>query len=259
MILKKKLKKIANVLVELIMASTSHGLPSFFRTERIAIKVMWFIAWLIFLTLGIYTVVNGVLDYFQWGITTQIGILYEIPTPFPTITFKPLKRQRTEYTLDEIIINCVFDEIPCNLSNFRQIEESFTYNSGLDQASNPVDFLTSALAGKETGFRIELFTGLIDDYEPTGIRNQYDGLNVVVHNYTVDPRFHDGIDLAPGFATNLVVSRTFAYKLERPYNDCILNVSDVLSHDSMLYQFMLNSRNYTYRHVECYDYCLGNY
>jgi len=48
MISKKKLKKIADIVVELILASTSHGLPSVFRTERKAIKVMWFICWLIF-------------------------------------------------------------------------------------------------------------------------------------------------------------------------------------------------------------------
>lgn len=259
MISKKKLKKIADIVVELILASTSHGLPSVFRTERKAIKVMWFICWLIFLTLGVYTVINGVLDYLQWNVITQIDIKYEIPTPFPTVTFTPLKKQKTNYTLDEILISCYFDEIQCNESDFRQIGKSFNFNSGFDQDNKPVEFLTSALAGKETGFRIELFIGLIDDYIPEGIENKYDGLHVVVHNYTVDPRFHDGIDIAPGFATNLVVQRSYSYKLDAPYNDCIINVTDALSHDSSVFKFMVSNLNYSYRHVECYDYCLGNY
>ena len=115
MVSKKKLKKIKNKLVDLILASTSHGLPSVFRAERLAIKVMWFIFWLIFLTLGVYAVVSGVLNYLQWNVITQIDINYEIPTQFPTITFYPLTVQKTNYTLDDILISCYFDEEPCKL------------------------------------------------------------------------------------------------------------------------------------------------
>ena len=123
--------------------------------------------------------------------------------------------------------------------------------------NQPVDFLTSALAGKETGFRIEIFLGLIDDYEPRGIENKDDGLHVVVHNYTFDPRFHDGIDIAPGFATNLVVQRTFTNKLDMPYNDCIMDPDNPENHDSIIFKYMASNRSYSYRHVDCYDYCLG--
>ena len=136
-------------------------------------------------------------------------------------------------------------------------EKVFKFNSGKNSLNQPIPFKTSALPGKESGLKLELFSGLPDEDLYLSEMNKYDGFHIVVHNNTVDPRFHDGLDVSPGFAFNLVASRAFTSKLPMPYNECILDPTSLESYDSKIYKYMLNSRNYTYRHVDCYDYCLG--
>ena len=253
-----KREKIKNNITELILSSTSHGLPSVFRTERIFFKIMWFIFFLISLSIGLWTIINSILDYTSYAVVTQTDIIYEIPTQFPTVTFYNLKTQKTNYTLEEILISCTFDDEPCYASDFETSENKiFKFNSGKNSSNQPIPFKTSALPGKESGLRLEIFAGLPKDDVPNGRFNRYDGFHVVVHNYKVDPRFHDGLDISPGFAFNLVASRAITSKLPMPYNECILDPTSLESHDSKIYKYMLNSRNYTYRHVDCYDYCLG--
>ena len=256
---KTKGEKIKHNLTELILSSTSHGLPSVFRTERIFFKIMWFIFFLISLSIGLWTIVSSILDFLNYDVVTQVDVIYEIPTQFPTVTFNNLKSQKTNYTLEQILIYCSYDEQPCNVNDFEISDDKliFKFNSGFNKTQQSIPFKTSSLPGKETGLRIELFIGLPDDDKPYGEFNKYDGLHVVVHNSTVDPRFHDGIDIAPGFATNLIVSRSYTYKLDLPYNDCIIDPTDETAHGSKIFKYMTQSRNYTYRHVDCYDYCLG--
>lgn len=140
---------------------------------------------------------------------TQVDVVYEIPTQFPTVTFYNLKTQKTNYTLDQILISCSFDDEPCSSDDFEITDDkSYKFNSGINRTKQPIEFKTSSIPGKESGLQIEVFIGLPDDDQPYGDYNRYDGLHVVVHNNTVDPRFHDGIDISPGFATNLIVSRS---------------------------------------------------
>ena len=89
-----------------------------------------------------------------------------------------------------------------------------------------------------------------------------DGLRVIVHNHSVDPGYYSGgtkagFTLSPGLSHEVAVKRTFSSKLGLPYNDCIKNVSNIESFDSDLYRFMLTSTNYSYRQVDCFDYCMG--
>lgn len=255
---KSKIEKIKTNLTELILSSTSHGIPSVFRTERTFFKIMWFIFFLVSLAIGIWTIVNSLLDFLNFDVVTQVDVIYEIPTLFPTVTFYNLKTLKSNFTLDQILLFCSYDAEPCSANDFEVSEDKiYKFNSGLNKSKQAIPFKTSALPGKETGLQIELFIGLPDDDQPFGDYNKYDGLHVAVHNNTVDPRFHDGIDIAPGFSTNLIVSRSYTYKLDMPYNDCIIDTSRFQSFDSKIFKHMLNTRNYAYRHVDCYDYCLG--
>jgi len=89
-----------------------------------------------------------------------------------------------------------------------------------------------------------------------------DGLRVIIHNHSVDPGYYsggtkDGFTLSPGFNHEITIKRTFLSKLGLPFNDCIKNVTDLESFDSDLYRFMLTQTKYSYRQVDCFDYCMG--
>jgi hypothetical protein len=121
----------------------------------------------------------------------------------------------------------------------------------------------SNTAGKINGLQLELFSGYFDDMNVTDdsvIRYfRLDGFNVAVHNHSIDPRFYggllmDGIEISPGFSTNIIINRIFTSKLEEPFNNCIKNLDKTDSFDSDVYKIMVETRNYTYRQKDCFDY-----
>ena len=58
-----KVSRIKKVLNDLVLASTSHGLPSIFRTERIFLKIMWLFFLLGSSGFGFYMIVTAVQGY----------------------------------------------------------------------------------------------------------------------------------------------------------------------------------------------------
>jgi hypothetical protein len=115
-------------------------------------------------------------------------------------------------------------------------------------------------AGKINGLQLILFYGS----SSTQFKNytQFDGFQIVIHNRTMDPGYYAGfasagIDIAAGYATNLVVNRVFTYKLEEPYNNCIKDVSHADAFDSELFKFILTNTSYSYTQKYCFDYCIG--
>ena len=118
--------------------------------------------------------------------------------------------------------------------------------------------------GKTYGFQVELFAGLPDPYIVShGLSSSnLDGFHVTIHNYSIDPQYNggvsnDGIDIPIGLETSIIVKRVFTSKLEEPYNKCIKELSIVNDYNSEIYEFMINSTNYTYRQKDCFDYCIS--
>ena len=72
-------KKILKKSVELLLSSTSHGLPNIFRAKRLFIKVMWLILFIIGTLLGIFTVLEAVNTYLKHEIVTKIDVIKDVP------------------------------------------------------------------------------------------------------------------------------------------------------------------------------------
>ena len=72
--------KIKEKTVELLTASTSHGLPSFFRSKRLFMKIMWLSLFIISTSFGIYTVIEVVNNYLKHEVVTKIDVITEVPT-----------------------------------------------------------------------------------------------------------------------------------------------------------------------------------
>jgi hypothetical protein len=83
----QKSKKLKNKAIELVLSSTSHGLPNIFRTERTSLKIMWFILFVAALSVGIYTVFNGIIGYLNYEVVTKIDVIDESKSEFPAVTF----------------------------------------------------------------------------------------------------------------------------------------------------------------------------
>jgi hypothetical protein len=262
--MKSKKRRILKILSNILLSSTSHGIPNMIRTDNKYFKIMYMCFFLICSSLCAYMLAKSVLDYTKYDVVTEIDVIYETPTQFPTITFFNLKNPSANLKLSEFLINCNFNDYPCDSEDFEEIRDKFGYISyQFNKKINKTHGLKQITqAGKINGLQIELFSAS-EEMISESRYHRFDGIQVVVHNHSMDPRYYggissDGSEISPGFSTNLIVNRVFNYKLENPFNPCDKNLTSIDSYDSDIFRFMIKSSNYSYRQKDCFDYCIAN-
>ena len=97
--LKTKKEKIIAKVKDLLLSSTSHGLPNIFRTQRKLIKIMWFILFFTSTIVGTYTVYSTIDNYLKYEIVTKLEIIYQKPAEFPAVTISNLRSPKKEIHL----------------------------------------------------------------------------------------------------------------------------------------------------------------
>lgn len=166
--MKNKFDQIKASLVELILSSTCHGLPSIFRTHRVFFKIMWILLFLFSSGFCSYLISNIIIDYLSYNFVTSMNIVQENPAQFPTVTFCNLKRKDSVYNLSETIIYCRFGADNCSASDFTWYIDSrsgycFVFNSFV---SNKAELLkNSSLAGFYNGLHLKLYTGSLNAFD----------------------------------------------------------------------------------------------
>ncbi|CAF1010992.1 unnamed protein product [Brachionus calyciflorus] len=94
--------RIKNVTLDIILSSTSHGLPNIFRSSNLYIKLMWIFFTLISSGLLAYMVTQSIMNYFKYEVTTKTRVKTEFKSTFPTITVCNLNFFTNEYSADYI-------------------------------------------------------------------------------------------------------------------------------------------------------------
>lgn len=141
--------------------------------------------------------------------------------------------QQIGFKLDEMLISCTFNQIRCNSSNFSwlysyEYGNCYTFNLG----DNGMNLLEVHKGGIHNGLQLELYVA------DTDILNEFvykTGIQLVVHNQSTLPDLDDGIYVSTGFETNLLVDRTFSFKLDSPYSTCTKIVNGKAEIISKLY------------------------
>lgn len=246
-------------------ASSSTSFPNITRTDKLVIKVVWLILYVLLLIACGIMMTDGVYDYLNYDVVTEIEVIYETPTQFPSVTFFNLKNPKANYSLDDILINCYFNDDKCTADDFLFHQDSLGYVS-YSFNTNKSNLKQTTTPGKINGLQLELYSGSFEDMnitDETIMRYfRFDGFHVVVHNHSLDPRYYgglasDGVEISPGYSYNLIVNRIFTYKLEEPHNNCKKNLDRIDSFDSDIFKLMISTRKYNYRQKDCFDYCIS--
>ena len=179
-------------------------------------------------------------------------------------------------TLDDMLVNCFFNDVACQISDFELIENEeygncYAFNSRLNSdsgqslsipdesepsSSNSDKSSTNMNGAKLT---LELFIGTGESSSPASMRT---GAIVFIKNQTgfIDNKNELGIELAPGTLTNIALNRMVISKLSSPYNDCV-NKFDDENFSSDLHELTYEHLSYYNRHVcnhFCYNRLLSN-
>jgi hypothetical protein len=295
--MENKSKKIKNKIKSIIEDSTIHGLPRLLKSNSWISKIAWTLFFISSINYCIYLVITSLLSYLEYNTVTNFELITEIPAKFPAISICNLNKiqkknpivseiismysnvtpniyqnflimnslvnlndtikRSLSYSLNETIIQCLFNLIQCNITrDFTWYFHPFygncySYNTGLDNLGNQIGIQEISKPGKINGFQLELFIGNpneILDYIETS------GYHIMIDNQTYKISNSKNIDISVGTETDIVLSRLYSSLKPKPFSYCI-ELDKIDSFDSDLYRYMFKS-NKTYRQFDCYELCL---
>ena len=280
----KKREVIVNLLKEILYNSLAQAILKIALTPYVILKAILLVFVLAAVGFVSYLIIQTMLTFLEYNVSTTSRTIYEMPTLFPKVTFCNLNDFTTEYAynltqtgifdgeflpvnerkmivhdLDDILIGCLFNNVRCNSTNFAWSYDAvygscYTFNSG--GTSSDVGLKKSNIAGPDCGLYLVLYVNvyekllLMQDF----IRNL--GLIVRIANSTHTAyNMNDGILVAPGTHTYISISREFKSMLPKPYSSC---ETTTLPSNSYLYTLISRSE-FVYTQQFCFAQCLQEY
>jgi hypothetical protein len=161
------------------------------------------------------------------------------------------------YTIDDMLLNCRFNLMPCDKSQFEYFHTSsngncYKFNSGVGLNGSQLDSLYSSNPGRRYGLTLELFTGYMSSLDLI----KTSGIQMFVHNSSSQPIIDaQGIGLSVGYHTDIVLTKTVYNKQPAPYSDC-LDTQDTF--DSDLFRSTVSITG-TYEQKFCLQLCFQRY
>ena len=123
---------IKNSFLEWSQTVTCHCFPKvFYKKTHLAIKCVWALIFLLFLTTTFFVLVNIVISYFQYNVVSSISVINERPSLFPVVTIcnsNPFTTKEAE----NLIRNLSIDNFEKNLENVGYYE-FLSYRNDLNE------------------------------------------------------------------------------------------------------------------------------
>ena len=231
-----------------------------------------------------YLVIQSIMNYLTYDVTTKSRIVYETPTLFPKVTICNLNKYATEFAFDllqmnnfdtslsleqkkklgrnlnEILISCYFNDNQCNTTDFvwsfdENFGNCFTFNSGgLDFNGNKVYTKESTLAGLDYGLQLWFYVNVNEK-----MLEQISQMGAVIRignsSYSTFYSSGEGIFLSPGFRTNIAVDREFKSILPKPYSNCKIDSNSPQFIQGLDLYNSISPTNYKYTQQLCFNEC----
>jgi hypothetical protein len=261
-----KLIRIRRHLINLIENSTSHGLPSIFKTPRPVFKIMWFIFFIVSTSFGIYMLTLSVLSYLSWSVVSHVDIVFEQPALFPTISFQISNNDKLakNFLLEDFFIESFWNYQNMSFNDYEKLYDSsqnmtyYKFNSGKNRSGHSIPLRKQTQA---SALSFKLFTGLPPDFNLSfkdGLKFEW---NFYIHNVSMDPFTNTDmpIVISPGKYNTIFVKRTFVSRLGEPYNNCKDGLIYPDAFDSSIFKFILTNTKSAYRQSDCFNICQAQY
>lgn len=254
----EKQKNILKSLKEIGLTAQVHGIPRIVSNERICLKFLWLVSFLVSASACFYLIQNSLRSFLSYPYLTNLAIVVENPMLFPTVTLCSRKPPVKVYNISDIIIKCEFSNIDCSKEPFfiktydfgPSLKTCYQFNLGFKNGS----LLSSYRPGSLLGLRLTLFEGIFEEerYDMFGNGSLSTGFQVLIHNKSDFAFSLNDISIQPGVSTFISIHKVITTKLTEPYNNCVKDLSTYHSFDSSLY-YQIIKRNYTYTQRDCLD------
>lgn len=203
--------------------------------------------------LPVITPDNDTLSYVLVNEATDI--LRAVASSDKNLTSKQL--ENLGFTIDTMLISCLYDNVRCNSSSFSWFHDSeygncYTFNSLTNTNSSIKSSLVTTKTGPTHGLNLEIFTGA------SGINDYYTikkGIKVAIHQRGVRPMMkYEGVYISTGSATHIGFNKNKYSKLPHPFNDCIKFSEKMSLKESLYFNYTLRLSKYSQR--LCFEICM---
>ena len=279
--------KLKCLLKEVLYNSLAQAFIKIFSTPHFILKLFLLICVTTSSCLVSYLVIQAILTYLNYGVTTTSRIIFETPALFPKVTICNVNAFATRYAfnltqqgifngnnltteqkkklghdLNDVLIECWFNKSPCYSTNFtwsfhRTYGNCYAFNSGIDSNGNKVDLSQSAIFGLDYGLQLKIYVNIYEE-----LINFEESLGAVIRigNSSYSTYYsNDGIFVSPGSNTYIVVDREFKSILPKPYSNCEVESNSPKLRLNLDVYNLIGQSNYAYTQQLCFMQCYQNF
>jgi hypothetical protein len=241
-----KIEKIKKRTCELLEVSTSHGIPNIVRSKNIFIQVIWCLFTILATFLGLYFVIDSVLEYLKYNTVSKFQAITEPEIPFPAISICGLPSFNT--SLDQTVFYSKFDDIHLNISQYflesnnTALGKCFIFNSGRNIYNQSYDIHNSTKKGTKDGFKIGIKLETISD----------DFFEIILSIYNQTTINKRDFIISSGSYNYFELDRVFYKKLAAPYSNCLEDIN-LFEMNKKLINYLIKYTQYS--QDECFYLC----
>ena len=269
---------IENILKEILLTPCQKSIVKIIHTPHLALKTFLVLFILVSTGFTSYLVIQSILSYFQYEVTSISRTIYETPTLFPKEAFcnkNPCttkyafelyqrtgkcdvtlaldeEKKLTAHDLNDILFFCKFNDDECVSDDFswsfdHEYGNCYTFNSELK------DLKQQALAGPLFGLQLEFY---VNYYEKLS-NYVYDlgAIIRIVNSSYASSEYSFGNLVSSGFSTYFVVEREFKSILPRPYSNCQIDSSSPKFIQGLDLYNLISQSGYFYTQQFCFYQC----
>jgi hypothetical protein len=251
-----KSKKILATVVETLDSSSIHALPNIVKNQSYLIKFMWVICFLASNGVCFWFLTTSVMAFLEYDVVSNIHVNFVDKLAFPIVSVCSLKRITGLKSINELILNCTFGLMPCNMTeDFESFQDTqfgtcFRFNSG-----KYTKYVYKR--GFSSGLVLALYAGLAEENSES-----FDhGFSILISNESLSPNSNEGIKISTGLSTYINLNKYTINLKAQPYSNCFDNLISADSYSSDIYKKTLesNKKYSTYHFKNCYYVCVQKF
>jgi len=242
-----KIEKIKKRTCQLLEVSTSHGIPNIVRSRNIFLQVIWCLFTILASFLGLYFVIDSVLEYLKYNTVSKFEVVTESEIPFPVISICSLPSFNS--SLNKTVFYSKFDDINLNISQYfeeynnKLLGKCFLYNSGRNIYNQSYDIHNSTKKGTKNGFKIGIkFEAISEEF-----------FEIILSIYNQTTKNSQLYFVSSGSYNYFELDRIFYKKLAAPYSNCLKDINSFEMNKTLINH--LNKNYNKYDQGECFFLC----
>ncbi len=235
--------------------STFHGCHELVdQNKQPILRFLWLLTIIFGYVVCTFFITMSFNTYLQFNVFTKFEIIGHQPEYLPAFTF--CMARNNNYSLESILWHCSYNKLEtCHISDFEKVEirkndnlkPKTCYKLNGPSKNSFKKFFSSRDIGYRSGIQIGFYLPATDF------------LNYMIADNLVQPVLGELGHVTPTGATvmNLILDRNDIKKLPVPYSFCVDKINDFEEKSKYVKDILEMNKvyNYTYRQINCIEYC----